>query len=130
MQTALLMMLAAIATGCGASEVDAPQDAAPAGDAALDSPDPVDDPPAEDQDQDDPASTVERADPQEDPYAFSYQMGYEICEYDPQGLYDEAGSTDPADAADWYGDGLRDGPHRDGGVAGCLDGLRGAEARY
>lgn len=71
-----------------------------------------------------------RADPQDDPYAFSYQVGYDVCGADVDQLYDEAGTRDPRGAAEWYGDGLTDGPHREGGVAGCLDAALGSDPKY
>lgn len=71
-----------------------------------------------------------RANPKDDPYAFSYRVAHEVCGSDVEQLYEEAGTRDPQNAAEWYGEGLKEGQFRDGGVAGCLDAVMGTESRH
>lgn len=89
--------------------------------------DDVEDGGAESQDED---SVNGGADPQDDPYAFSYQIGYEVCGADIDQLFDEAGTSDPQEASEWYGEGLTSGPHREGGIAGCRDAVLGSDPEY
>jgi hypothetical protein len=79
------------------------------------------------------ASTSERIDFEtstDDPYSpDQYRLGYMICAMDVEGVFEEAGTTDPTEAAGWYAEGLV-GSASEGGRAGCLDALKGRESRY
>lgn len=58
-----------------------------------------------------------------------YDLSYGLCS-DKEELYDQAGTTNPQEAVDWYLEGVQEGSYREGSVAGCLDVLMDRPHRF
>lgn len=52
------------------------------------------------------------------------RLGWDVCSHNPEEVYAEAGTRDPAVAAEWYGEGLEE-PQRTPSVEGCYRALTG-----
>ena len=79
-------------------------------------------------------STSTRTDEPDDAAAYSpeqYREGYRAGSMDPEGIFGEAGTSDPEAAAQWYADTMTSGgPTGRGAYSGCLDALMGRPNRF
>ena len=62
-------------------------------------------------------------------FGFNYKIGYEVCGWDREQTFREAGTRNPEAAAKWYILGVTSDA-APGSYAGCLDALKGVRSRY
>lgn len=55
----------------------------------------------------------------------NFDVAYDICSHDPEGLFKQAGTRDRHRAAEWLSQGMREGPHRSASYRGCFAALTG-----
>jgi hypothetical protein len=60
----------------------------------------------------------------------TYNVAYEECAHRPEGVYQEGGSKNIHDAAEWYSKVSREGAHRAASYRGCADALLGREKGF
>lgn len=65
-----------------------------------------------------------------DLYPINYKSSYSVCSDDPQETYRQAGTDEPAEAAAWLSEGVREGEAYQGSYDGCLDGLTGKPSKF
>lgn len=125
----LPVIVAIIALGCGSND-DEPDAIQEEVEEEIDEQEALDSEPNDDEETSDsedgpqPVATP-------DQYVETYQLNYLLCGEDPEGVYEEAGTSDPLEAAEWVGEIYQDGhPAQAGAVAGCARALLGLASEY
>ena len=72
-----------------------------------------------------------RAAPRDQLVRNTYDVAHDVCGHDPDAIYQEAGSRNVHDAAEWYSKEMsQEGAHRAASYRGCGDALLGKEKNF